>query len=111
MSHQITLDELGIIPRQEQPSAEEKIDRSKYVFFCALCICRHCANSVECEDNCTGEANFGCFVCDYCKGWDGENGTDNWKHKCLDYKITDAWAKEERKRFKALKPERSESEG
>jgi len=108
MNHQITLEELGIIPRQEQPSTEEKIDRSQYGFFCAHCICRHCANNVECEDKCIGEANFGCFTCDECKGWDGKDGTDNWKHKCRDYKVTDAYAKVERKRFRAL---RAKSEG
>ncbi len=104
MIHQITLEELGIIPRQEQPSTEEKIDRSRYLCFCGGCICNHCANSVECSDRCTGEANFGCFTCDDCKGWDGE-GTDNWKHKCLDYKVTVAYAKKVRKGFRALKPE------
>ena len=32
------------------------------------CVCNHCANSVECFDNCTGEADFSCFTCDYRKG-------------------------------------------
>ncbi len=105
MNHQITLEELGIIPRQEQPSTEEKIDRSKYVCFCGGCICNHCANSVECYDCCTGESDFGCFNCDYCKGWDGKNGTDNWRHRCRDYKITEAYANARRKKFKVLKPE------
>ncbi len=112
MNHQITLEELGIIPRQE-PSAEspeEKIDRSKYNCFCGGCICNHCANSVECYDRCTGESDFGCFNCDDCKGWDGKNGTDNWRYRCRNYKITEAYANVIRKKFKALKPE-SEGRG
>jgi len=105
MNHQITLEELGIIPSLP-PSAEEKIDRSKYGSFCALCICQHCANNVECVDKCMGEANFGCFTCDGCKGWDGK-GTDNWRHSCPDYKVTDVYAKAVRKGFRTLKPERN----
>ncbi len=106
MNHQITLEELGIIPRQE-PSREEKTDRSKYAFSCGGCICPHCANNVECDDNCTGESVFGCFNCDDCKGYDGKNNTDNWKCQCRDYKVTNAHAKAERRRFRALRAERN----
>lgn len=94
MSHQMTLEELGIIPRQ--------VGRSQYACFCGGCICNHCANSVECIDNCTGEAVFGCFTCDDCKGWDGK-GTDNWKSQCSNYKVTEAYAKRVRKNFKVIK--------
>lgn len=102
MNHQITLEELGIISVQEKECCHDSTDRSKYAFFCGGCICNHCANSVECSDNCTGEADFACFDCDYCKGWDG-TGADNWKQECMNYKITETYAKATRKRFRVLK--------
>lgn len=100
MSHQITLEELGIIPVQQQECSHDSGDRKEYAIFCGGCICQHCANSVECSDNCTGEAYFGCFTCDDCKGWDGK-GTDNWKHECRRYRITNVYAAAVRKRFYA----------
>lgn len=103
MNHQITLEELGIIPRQEQAkSSEPHID---YACPCGGCICNHCANSVECSDMCTGEMDSACFVCDECKWYNGK-GADNRRAECRDYKITEAYAKVKRKKFKALKPER-----
>jgi len=101
MNHQITLEELGILPKQEPQKAVKHID---YAFPCGGCICNHCANSMECWDECTGEAVFGCFACEDCKWWGGK-GTDNRRSECKDYKITEAYAKVLRKRFKALKPE------
>ncbi len=101
MNHQITLEELGIIPKQDPIRVAEHVD---YTFFCGGCACNHCANSVECWDNCAGEMEFPCFTCDECKRYGGK-GTDNWKTECRDYKVTDAYAKALRKRFKALKPD------
>lgn len=101
INHQITLEELGIIPKQEPQKVVEHIN---YAFPCGGCVCNHCANSVECWDNCTGEMKFACFTCDECKRYDGK-GTDNWRAECRDYKVTDAYAGALRKRLKALKPE------
>ncbi len=101
MNHQITLEELGMIPKQEPQEAAKHIN---YAFPCGGCVCNHCANSAECWDNCTGEMNFPCFTCDECKRYDGK-GADNWTAECKNYKITEAYAKALRKRFKALKPE------
>lgn len=75
-----------------------------YASPCGGCICSHCANSVECMDECTGEMEFGCFVCDECRNYDGK-GTDNWKEQCRCYKITELYAKRVRSKFKAVKPE------
>ena len=84
---------IGIIPKQ--------IDRSTYATTCGGCICDHCANNVDCVDNATGEAEFGCFNCDECYNYSG-CGTDNWKPCCNDYKITDIYAKRCRKRFEVV---------
>lgn len=46
MSHQITLEELGLIPKTETPDQNKAI-RKNYAFPCGGCICNHCANSVE----------------------------------------------------------------
>lgn len=100
MYHQITLEESGLIPRQELP-VEKKTDRSRYASFCGGCICEHCANSMECADHCTGESDFGCFNCDDCKGYD-EKGTDNWRTECAGYKVTEAYAVRMRRCFKSL---------
>lgn len=106
MNHQITLEEFGIIPVHQKECCHDFTDRQKYAFFCGGCVCYHCANSVECSDNCTGEADFGCFACDDCKGWDGE-GTDNWKPECRRYKITNAYAKVRRKQFHLVEERRN----
>lgn len=100
MYHQITLEESGLIPRQEL-LVEKKTDRFQYACFCGGCICDHCANSVECADNCTGEADFGCFNCDDCKGY-SVRGVDNWRAECARYKVTEAYAGRKRKNFKLI---------
>lgn len=91
---QITLEELGIIPKQ--------IDRSRYATSCGGCICNHCANSVDCIDNVTGEAEFSCFNCDECFGFNGY-GKDNWKPNCNQYKISNAYARYRRKQIRIVK--------
>ena len=101
MNHQITLEELGFIPKTEKEYIEPK---KQYACPCGGCICNHCANSVECWDDCTGEMEFSCFVCNECKYYDGK-GSNNRRAECKDYKITEAYAKAKRKKFKALKPE------
>ncbi len=78
----------------------QKIDRSKYICFCGGCICQHCSNNVECLDKGI-ESDFGCFNCDYCKGYDKKED-DNWKSECCNYKITDVYAKTRRKKFKLM---------
>lgn len=107
MNHQITLEELGLISKQKSVTGQKQIDRSQYACFCGGCICPHCANNTECEDNCTGESDFGCFNCEDCKGYDGK-GTDNWKADCRNYKTTESYANVKRKKFKVLKPESEE---
>ena len=77
------------------------MNTSKCCIPCGDCICNHCANSVECFDNCTGEADFSCFTCDYCKQYDSL-GTDNWKSECDKYKITESYAQREREKFKII---------
>ena len=98
MNHQITLEELGIIPRQ----IDSKVDRSRYASPCGSCVCEHCSNNVDCMDKCTGEADFGCFNCDDCRNYSRE-GTDNWKSDCDNYKVTNQHAERVRKRFKKIK--------
>lgn len=93
MSHQITLEELGLIPDQK------KYDRSVYACPCGGCVCGHCANNVDCDDIATGEADFPCFNCDDCINYNGDRGTDNWKPECGEYKVTNAYAQKLRKRF------------
>lgn len=63
-AHQITLQELGIIPKE--PKRKEEV-RKQYAFPCGGCVCSHCANNVETPDTCTGEMKEPCFTCDYCK--------------------------------------------
>lgn len=104
MSHQITLEELGMIPKTEAPD-QNKAMRENYAFPCGGCICNHCANSVECFDRCTGEAEFGCFVCDECRRYDGKEHLDNWRDSCCQYKVTNIHADRLRKAFKAVRPE------
>lgn len=91
MNHQITLEELGLIPEQEPPKSIEQ--HINYACPCGGCICNHCANSTE----------FACFICDDCKWYDGK-GTDNRRTECKNYKITEAYANAKRKKFKVLKP-------
>ena len=95
MNHQITLEELGMIPKQTH------IERSIYATPCGGCVCNHCANNVDCMDVAIGEAKFACFNCDDCFNFSGY-GRDNWKPECKRYKVTDKYAKATRKRFKLL---------
>lgn len=95
MNHQITLEELGVIPKQIF------IDRSIYATPCGGCICNHCANNVDCIETVTSEAKFACFNCDDCFHYSGY-GRDNWKPECKQYKVTDKRAKDMRKRFKIV---------
>ena len=95
MNHQITLEELGVIPNQIF------IDRSIYATPCGGCVCNHCANNVDCMEAVTGEAKFACFNCDDCFNYSGY-GRDNWKPECKHYKVTDKRAKDMRKRLKIV---------
>lgn len=108
MNHQITLEELGIIPKTQKDFEQGKTIRENYAFPCGGCICNHCANSVECFDRCMGEADFGCFTCDECRWCDGKGTIDNWRSSCGSYKVTDAYNKRIRRKFKAVKPESEE---
>nr|DAV46709.1 MAG TPA: hypothetical protein [Caudoviricetes sp.] len=94
MNHQITLEELGLIPKQ--------IDKSKYTTPCGCCVCNHCANNVDCFDHCTGEADRTCFNCDDCIWYNGDKGTDNWVGECRKYKVTSVYAERLRSRLKVL---------
>ena len=85
-------------------SITNTMKRSDYAFSCGGCICNHCANSVETIDNCTGEAKEPCFVCDECRGYDGDTkNPDKWKQECDEYIITEEQAKRNRKKFKIVK--------
>ena len=96
--HQMRLDEFGIIT-EDLTSKQKQIHKRMYACPCGGCICNHCANSVECVDHCTGEAEFGCFSCDECKHFDGKIHTDNWKTECDQYKVTEAYVARIRKNF------------
>lgn len=97
MNYQITLEELGLIPKQVG-----QVDRSIYATSCGGCICEHCSNNVDCTDKCVGEANFSCFNCDDCYNYSGK-GIDNWKSDCKDYKVTNHHVSYNRKRLKRVK--------
>ena len=99
MNHQITLEELGIISKLQQSKRTEQC--INYACPCGGCLCNHCANSVECFDNCTGEAEFACFTCDECRRYDGR-GSDRWKSECSNYKVTNRFAEYMRGRFKTI---------
>lgn len=58
-AHQITLQELGIIPKE--PKRKEEV-RKQYAFPCGGCVCSHCANNVETPDTCTGEMKEPCVL-------------------------------------------------
>ena len=75
-AHQITLQELGIIPKE--PEQKEEV-RKQYVFPCAGCVCSHCANNVETSDRCTGEMKEPCFTCDYCMHYSEKEQTGDFK--------------------------------
>lgn len=95
-AHQITLQELGYIPKEpEQKSGSQK----QYAFPCAGCICNHCANNVETIDLCTGEGDEPCFTCDCCKYFDGI-GKDRRLQDCDKYIVTDEHAKRLRRQMK-----------
>lgn len=105
MNHQITLEELGLIPKSGEAPEQDKNIRKDYAFPCGGCICNHCANSVGCFERCIGEADFECFTCDECRWIDGKGTIDNRRTSCGSYKVTDAYAKRTRRKFKAVKPE------
>ena len=99
MSHQITLEELGMIP----PTPElQKTAASTTITPCADCICNHCANCTECGDRCTGEMDEPCYVCEDCLYYDGK-GVDMWRCGCDRYKITNRYAEKRRSKFKIVK--------
>lgn len=105
MNHQMTLEEIGLIPKTKESFGQGNATQKDYAFPCGGCACNHCANSVECFDNCTGEADFGCFTCDECRRYDGKGIVDNYRDSCVKYKVTTIHAKRIRKTFKAVKPE------
>ena len=96
-AHQITLQELGIIPKEP----EQKEVRKQYAFPCGGCVCSHCANNVETPDTCTGEMKEPCFTCDYCKHYDGK-GTDRRLQDCDKYIVTDEHARRLRRHIKII---------
>lgn len=98
MNHQITLEEVGIIPTSEPPQKTA----STAIIPCYDCICNHCANNPECADNCTGEMDELCCACESCKHYDG-SGVENWRYECSRYKITNQYAEKKRKRFQIMK--------
>ncbi len=100
MTHQITLEELGFIPKTKKEYTEPK---KQYAFPCGGCICNHCANSVECWDDCTGEMDFACFTCDECFYYDGQHGTKQHITECSNYKVTNKYAEYLRKRIRDVK--------
>ncbi|MCM1225312.1 MAG: hypothetical protein NC548_63765 [Lachnospiraceae bacterium] len=103
MNHQITLEELGLIPKQEVAQKKEYAEPSKqYVSPCGGCICNHCANSVECWDNCTGEMETPCFVCDECIYYDGQ-GKNQKREECRNYKVTNKYAEYLRKGIRTVR--------
>jgi hypothetical protein len=97
-AHQITLQELGIIPKE--PEQKEEV-RKQYAFPCAGCVCSHCANNVETSDRCTGEMKEPCFTCDCCKYYDG-TGTDRRLRDCDKYIVTDEHARRLRRHIKII---------
>jgi hypothetical protein len=99
MNHQITLEELGIVPKLEQ---DKRIEPINYAFPCGGCLCNHCANNVECMDQCAGEADCFCYICDECKFYDGK-GKNMLKTECSRYKETDQRARYMRSKFKVVK--------
>ena len=102
MNHQITLEELGFIP--SMPQEQQKKTASTTVIPCYDCICNHCANCTECFDNCTGEMDEPCFVCEDCKNYDGK-GKDMWRCECDRYKVTNKYAERIRNNFKVARGE------
>ena len=97
-AHQITLQELGIIPKE--PKRKEEV-RKQYAFPCGGCVCNHCANNVETPDTCTGEMKEPCFTCDCCKYYDG-TGTDRRLRNCDKYIVTDEHARRLRSHMKII---------
>ncbi len=99
MYHQMTLEEFGMKLTNDLVSEQKRIRRMVYASSCGGCICNHCANNVECMDNCVGEAEFGCFDCDECVHFDGKTHVDNWKTECDRYKVTETYVKRLRRNF------------
>ncbi len=100
MNHQITLEELGIIP-SPAPETPKKVV-STAAMPCFDCICNHCANCTECWDNCTGEMDEPCYVCEDCRNYDGK-GKDLWRCECDRYKITNMYVVKLRNKFTKVK--------
>lgn len=98
MNHQITLEELGLIPK---PKKEYVKPVKQYAFPCGGCICNHCTNSVECWDDCTGEMEFPCFTCDECFYYDG-HGKNKKREFCRNYKVTNKYAEYLQKRLRVI---------
>lgn len=99
MNHQITLEELGFIPKSEKKYVKP---RKNYANPCGGCICNHCANCAECWDDCTGEMEFPCFICNECIHYDG-HGTNQDRTECKNYKATNKYAEHLRKRIRKYK--------
>ena len=98
MNHQMTLEELGMIPQILEKS---KKDVSTAAIPCFDCICNHCANSTECWDHCTVEMDEPCYECEGCLNYEGK-GKDMWKCECERYKITKQYAEKKRKKFQIV---------
>ena len=73
----------------------------EYACLCGGCICGKCANNVDCIAAEAGEMEIGCFNCEECIGYDG-NGTNNKKASCKSFKIANAEAELNRKRWKVI---------
>lgn len=99
MYHQITLEELGMIP--PVPENHQKVT-SATAIPCYDCICNHCANSTECGDDSTGEMDEPCYVCEDCLYYEGR-GKDMWRAECDCFKITNQYASKRRNKFKIVK--------
>ena len=102
MNHQITLEDLGLIPKSRKVYTEPK---KQYASPCGGCICNHCANSVECWDDCIGEMENPCFTCDECINYD-EHGRQKKRTECSRFKITNKYAEYLRKRLELLRNKR-----
>lgn len=96
MNHQITLEELGIIPKTEKKYVEPK---KQYASPCGGCICNHCANSAECFDDCPSEMDIPCYVCDECFNYN-KYGRCQKRTECNRYKITNKYAEYLRKKIR-----------
>lgn len=99
MYHQITLEELDMIP--PVPESHPKVT-STTAIPCYDCICNHCANSTECGDDNTEEMDEPCYVCEDCLYYEGR-GKNMWRAECDCFKITNQYAAKRRNKFKIVK--------